>query len=311
MTKTKGVTRKCAYDDCCEFEPVSWNHIYCTRCGCRRKLATDVARVDKESQFEQPLEYQELNIRSAPDGFKVLIINDLHRPFHDRKTLTCIENFWNELKPDLEFYNGDIGDLYCISQYDKNPSRKNSLQDEFDDQRGWLEHRVKKNPGARKVYDPGNHGDRARRWLWKFGPEMSSLRSNDLSEQLGLKEMDFEVINYGSVVNFLSFRMEHGYKTTASKAYPLNTSRWMAIATGSSGLCGHTHRFSHYAWTDSRGSHSYIENGCVCMLGMEYAPFPNWQHAFTWGVVYQNKIHLRPTLIYPDGFYADGEFYRR
>ncbi|KKL23405.1 hypothetical protein LCGC14_2425750, partial [marine sediment metagenome] len=114
-----------------------------------------------------------------------------------------------------------------------------------------------------------------------------------------------------SVVDFLGYRIEHGYKTSASKAYPVNVSRYMAIATGSSGLCGHTHHFSTYAWTDASGSHSYIENGCLCRFDLEYAPFPNWQQAFCYGVVKNNKVHLVPIQIYPDGFRAEGEFYPR
>ena len=104
---------------------------------------------------------------------------------------------------------------------------------------------------------------------------------------------------------------EVGYKTAMSKAYPVDVARWMAVATGSSGLCGHVHRFGHYAWRDARGSHSYIVNGCVSKLSLEYAADPNWQHAFTYGVVHQNKVHLTPVQVYPHGFRAEGEFYPR
>lgn len=303
--------RWCAHDQCCEFTPRSWNHIYCHDCHCKQKVATATKRVGEDERFEQPREFKELSIRSAPDGYRVLIVNDLQRPFHDQKTLTAVENFWDEFKPQLEIYNGDICDLYSLSSFDRNPSRRFHLQDELDDTSSWLERRANKNPTARRVFDEGNHEDHLRRWLWKHGKELSSLRSLELGEQLHLEEHGFEHLDYGSVVTFLGFRIEHGYKTTGSKAYPMNTSRWMAIATGSSGLCGHTHRFSHYSWTDSRGSHSYIENPCLCRLDLEYAPFPNWQHGFTYGTVWRNKVHLVPVLIYPDGFMAQGEFYGR
>ena len=44
---------------------------------------------------------------------------------------------------------------------------------------------------------------------------------------------------------------------------------------------------------------------------MEYNPFPNWQQAFTYGIVHNNKVHLMPVQIYPDGFRAEGQFYTR
>ena len=302
--------RVCAFDACCEFIPHVYNQIYCTEHHCKRKAEFARKRINTQSdQFDQPRLFKELTIRSAPEHFRIIILGDLHRPFHDKRVLAAVERFWTEFQPNLEIYAGDIGDLYTISQYDQNPSRRFRLQDEFDDTATWLESRVKAN-SARRIFIDGNHEDRLRRWLWKYGKELNSLRCLDVEGQFHLKDLGFEHLDYGSVVDLLGYRIEHGYKTTQSKAYPINTSRWMAIATGSSGLCGHTHHFSMYSWTDARGSHSYIENGCLCRMDMEYAPFPNWQHSFTIGTVHRNKLHLTPVPIYPQhGFRAEGEFY--
>lgn len=301
--------RVCAFDACCSFVPHSYNHFYCQEHHCKRKAENAKKRITDADQFEQPRQFKELSIRSAPDGYKVILLGDLHRPFHDQKTLAAVERFWTAFKPNLEIYAGDIADLYTISQYDKNPSRRFRLQDEFDETAAWLESRVKAN-SARRIFINGNHEDRLRRWLWRYGHELNSLRCMEIADQFRLKELGFEHLDYGSVVDLLGYRVEHGFKTTQSKAYPLNTSRWMAIATGSSGLCGHTHHFSMYSWTDARGSHSYIENGCLCRMDMEYSPFPNWQHSFSIGTVHRNKLHLTPVPIYPGhGFRAEGEFY--
>lgn len=301
--------RVCAHDACCEFVPHAYNHYYCPVHRCKRKAENARKRITEDTQFEQPREFRELTIRSAPEGYRVLILGDLHRPFHDQRSLAAVERFWRGFQPNLEIYDGDIADLYTISQYDRNPSRRFRLQDEFDETATWLQARVKANRDARRIFINGNHEDRLRRWLWRYGHELNSLRCMDIEEQFHLKDLGFEHLDYGSVIDLLGYRVEHGYKTTQSKAYPLNTSRWMAIATGSSGLCQHTHHFSMYSWTDAKGSHSYIENGCLCRFDMEYAPFPNWQHAFTYGVVHQNKVHLVPVLIYPNGFRAEGVFY--
>jgi len=304
--------RVCAYDGCCEFEAASWNQKYCPVCKCKRKAENEAKRVtDTDDPFANPRRFEEVHITGMDDKSKIMIVGDLHTPFQDKKTLTAIEHFWDEFQPDLEIYNGDIGDFYSISTFDKNPSRLFDFQKELDAVRAWLNHRAEKNPGARRILDDGNHEDRMRRWLWKKGPELSSLRSLDLDALLGLDELQMERLAYNSVIDLLGYRIQHGNKTSKSNAYPVNVSRYMAVGTGSSGLCGHTHRFSQYAWTDSRGSHSYIESGCLCRFDMEYSPFPNWQQAFTYGVVYNNKVHLVPVQIYSDGFRAEGEFYRR
>ena len=222
-----------------------------------------------------------------------------------------MEHFWDDLKPDLEIYGGDIHDLYTISPFDKNPSRVFSLQDELDIVRGWLEKRAKRHPNAKRIFLEGNHEDRLRRWLWRHGPELSSLRALDVEELLGLKELGFQHLTYRSVVDVLGCRIEHGYRASKSAAYPMNVAQLMARATNSSGLCHHTHRVNIVHWTDARGTHSYRESGCLCRMDLEFAPFPNWQHSISFGHVHYNKLHLTTVPIYEDGFRAEGEFYPR
>jgi len=283
----------------------------------RRKAADlDVTFAKSKSepnseQFDQPREFRELVIDEAPDGYRAIIVNDLQIPFQDKATVEAVSHFWDDFAPDLEVYNGDIFDFYNISSFDKNPTRRFKLQDELDESFGWMDSRAEANPNARRVFIEGNHEDRLRRFLWKFSSELSNLRALEFEELMHFEELGVENLKYMSVLDFLGYRIEHGYKSSASKAYPVNVSRYMAIATGSSGMCGHTHHFSTYAWTDANGSHSYIENGCLCLFNLEYAPFPNWQQAFTYGVVKNNKVHLVPVQIYPDGFRAEGEFYPR
>lgn len=274
-------------------------------------LDVSFTRPTTDDLFEQPREFKELTIGEAPDGYKVIIVNDLQIPFQDKAAVEAVSKFWDDFSPDLEIYNGDIFDFYNISAFDKNPSRRFKLQDELDESYAWLESRADANPSARRIFIEGNHEDRLRRFLWKFSSELSNLRVLEFEKLLGFEELGIENLKYMSVLDFLGYRVEHGYKSSASKAYPVNVSRFMAIATGSSGLCGHTHHFSSYAWTDAGGSHSYIENGCLCRFDLEYAPFPNWQRAFTYGVVKNNKVHLVPVQIYSDGFRAEGEFYAR
>ncbi len=309
LARTPLTTRAC---EICgiDLQASKSNQRYCK--GCRDEARRRRQRVAKLQQpFEEPHEFKEVAQRSAPDGYKVMIVGDLHRPFQDKRTLAAVENFWNEFKPDLEIFNGDLSDWYGLSSWDQNPSRRFKLQDELDDSAAWLEERAKANPSAERILIDGNHEDRLRRFLWRHGPELSSLRALKLESLLRLDKLDIKSLTYNSVYNLLGFRIEHGFKTTVSKAYPTNVSRFMAIATGSSGLCNHTHHASVYRWTDATGSHSYIENGCLCSMNLEYAPFPNWQWSFTYGVVHNNKIHLMPTVIYKDGFRAEGEYYPR
>lgn len=270
------------------------------------KLEQDVEK------FERPREFSELNIDDVPDGYKIIIVNDTQIPFQDPKTLQAVHKFWDDFNPDLEVYNGDIIDFYSISSFDKNPTRAFKLQDELDDSYAWLFSRAEANPNARRIFIEGNHEDRLRRFLWKEAADLSSLRVLNFEELMRFKELGMEDLTYMSVLDFLGFRIQHGWKASGgSTPWPINVGRFMAQKEGSSGLCGHTHRASIYCWTTSRGSHSYVENGCLCRFDLEFAPFPNWQQAFTYGEVKNGKVHTKLVQIYPDGFIANGEFYPR
>ena len=273
----------------------------------------ELTRFEKDvKKFETPREFTVLNIDDAPDGYKMIIVNDTQVPFQDYKTLRAVHAFWDDFQPDLEVYNGDIIDFYSISSFDKNPSRVFKLQDELDNTYSWLYERAEANPDARRIFIEGNHEDRLRHFLWKDGSNLSSLRVLDFEELMRFKDLNMENLTYMSVLDFLGFRVQHGWKASGgSTPWPINVGRFMAQKEGSSGLCGHTHRASIYCWTTSRGSHSYVENGCLCRFDLEYAPFPNWQQAFTYGEVKNGKVHTKLVQIYPDGFIANGEFYPR
>ena len=272
-----------------------------------------LTKLEKDAvQFERPREFSELIIADVPDGYKMIVVNDTQVPFQDYKTLRAVHAFWDDFQPDLEVYNGDIIDFYSISSFDKNPSRVFKLQDELDNTHAWLDERATANPNARRIFIEGNHEDRLRHFLWKDASNLSSLRVLDFEELMRFKELGMENLTYMSVLDFLGFRIQHGWKASGgSTPWPINVGRFMAQKEGSSGLCGHTHRASIYCWTTSRGSHSYVENGCLCRFDLEYAPFPNWQQAFSYGEVKNGKVHTKLVQIYPDGFIANGEFYPR
>ncbi len=273
----------------------------------------NTTRFDREAErFERPRKFEVLKIPEAPDGAKIIVVNDTQIPFQDVATLEAVQHFWDDFAPDLEIYNGDIIDFYSISDFIKDPSRTFKLQDELDEAYQWMFSRAEANPNARRILIQGNHEDRLRRFLAKAGPELSSLTSLEFESLMRLDDLQMETISYRSQVDFLGFLIEHGWKASGGGTpYPINVSRFMASKTGSSGLCGHTHRISLYGWANANGSHSYIENGCLCRMDLEYAPFPNWQQAFSFGVVQNNKVHMNLVQIYPDGFRTEGEWYPR
>lgn len=264
------------------------------------------ASLTKSAIFLRESRFENVVIDSAPNGYRVVIFGDLHRPFHDKKTVRGVSDFMRFLEPNLIIEDGDGQDFYELSQFDKNPQRQHSLQDELDIGRAMLGGWHRDHPNARKIYIGGNHEDRLRRWLWRYG-HLHSLRSLRLEELLDIKDT-WEYYAYGSTVNFLGFLVEHGQRVRSAAGA---SARAMYEFRGSSGLCGHTHRFGVFTRRDSRGTHSYIENGCLCSLEAVYTPQPDWHQAFTYGFAQDGRFHWVAVPIYRDGFRAEGKWWGR
>ena len=273
---------------------------------CRRAAR----QIKKDENFEEPVNFERLEIDSLPDGTRIVIVNDHQIPFQDKPVVAAVSRFMTDWQPHIEVYNGDIADCYLISSFSRNPSRRKNLQQEFDETRLYLDERVTANPSAHRFFLDGNHEERMDRFLKKEAPALHSLRDLDLDRQFRLTEMGFRRLSYKSKLSILGFVIEHGDKASNSKAYPVNVARLKAVETGSSGLCGHTHHCSSYSWTDERGDHTYYENGCLCRFDLEYAAFPNWQHGFSYGEVRKNILHITQVRILDDGFKAAGEDYK-
>ena len=61
-----------------------------------------------------------------------VVLNDLHGQFIDKVAFALALGFIKRQQPDNVVLNGDIVDFYKISNFDKDPLRLESLQDELD-----------------------------------------------------------------------------------------------------------------------------------------------------------------------------------
>jgi len=249
------------------------------------------------------------DIASAKPGERIVIFGDHHYPFVDEVTWRAVSRFVDDFAPHIIVWDGDVGDFYELSVFDKNPNRGFRLKDEITGLRALLfKHRTRWQ-SAQHYYLMGNHEERWNTYLWR-NPQLAGLVS--LEQVLALGEMEFSVLPYGGVLNYLGFAISHG---TRYSSLPNGTARMHATMIGGSGVVEHSHRRGQWTYTDMRGAHTFYEGGCLCRLDPDYIRQrpPNWQQGFLAGVAHQNKVHLHPMAIYDDGFYGafTGEFYRR
>lgn len=213
-----------------------------------------------------------------------VVLNDIQIPFEDKRALNLVLGFTNDLKPHGVILNGDIVDCYSISDFDRSPLSKATLQKEITGAQRLMA-KLARIPN--KLWIGGNHEDRLRRYVWKNPKLLGSMDEGtrervvaamDFPEVFGLGEHGFSWLPYGGTFNLGKLLVTHGSIVSRHSG---QTARAHMDKYGTSVLVGHTHRGGVYYKRDVRGVHAGYENFCLCGLNPEYTQNPNWQQGFS------------------------------
>lgn len=204
---------------------------------------------------------------------RIVQINDLHIPYHDKKTIEVFLKFLKDVKIDKLVIAGDLLDFYELSTFDKDPKRKFTIQDEIDQCYEILKEFKKYCPEIHFI--KGNHESRLKRFLWK-NPSLASIKVLELSKLLNLDSLDIYYHEFEYI--FRKFRFTHGSIVRQDSGA---TAKAELLKYGGSMASGHTHRLGSYIKTDARGTVGAYEGGCMCDLQPEYIEgVPNWTQGF-------------------------------
>lgn len=208
------------------------------------------------------------------------IISDLHVPYHS--VMAC-ESPVKELKRrkiDTLILNGDGADFYSISRHQKNPAKRDLVQ-EIDSMReclGWLRHEF---PKVRFIYKLGNHEERWQHWLWNAMPELSHHGRMDVKEWLDCEKYGIEVVGDQRPLMLGHLPVFHGHELPRGISSPVNPARGAFMRTHSTILVAHSHVTSQHGesnlWHVPTATWS---QGCCCDLTPEYARINKWNHGF-------------------------------
>lgn len=204
---------------------------------------------------------------------KIVQINDLHIPFHDKKSLELFYRFLDDFKPDQIVIAGDMVDFYLLSKFDKDPLRQHTIQSEIDESYEVLKELTKRCSNIHFI--AGNHENRLRKFLWQ-NPSLASIKVLELPSLLSLDTLGIKYHDYQYIFN--GFRFTHGELVRAESG---TTAKAELMKYGNSMASGHTHRLGMFLRTDARGTVGAYEGGCMCNLNPEYVKgVPNWQQGF-------------------------------
>jgi len=216
--------------------------------------------------------------RKVVKPVRALILSDIHIPYHDQAALSIALSFAKDYDPDHIVLNGDIVDFYGASAYRKDPLRINTLQDELDETKAFLQLLRSNHPKTKIDYVIGNHEDRIQRFLLDKAPDLCSLECLALDELLSLKELCIKFVDSKAKLALGELEVTHG--TIVRKASS-SSAKAHYEKYGGSVLIGHVHRLGTFYRTNRWGTHVAIENGYLGRDDFEYVDRPDWQHGFT------------------------------
>lgn len=217
---------------------------------------------------------------------EILVLSDIHLPFHDLQSLTAAIEYGEARQPDVVLLNGDILDCYDISRFMKEQDRP-TITDEIAMGIEFLELLRQAFPQARIIYKLGNHEERMRHYILKNAPQFGNLKALEFEsllqfERLGIERVNREIIKAGKL-NIL-----HGHEMGESVFSPVNPARGYFLKAKANTLVGHYHQSSHHSEGDLNGNKVGVwSTGCLCSLTPEYRPFAytKWKHGFAYVTV--------------------------
>lgn len=219
--------------------------------------------------------------------------SDIHFPYHDPRAINILLQILDYVDPYATFDHGDLMDCTEISKYEKNPTRRVSLQEEIDMAAKFngLVHAIC-HADCQHTFFEGNHEDRIRKKIWEMADrradgELIMLRDVQdalrLESLLGIDGLGWERVPYPEhrVLNN-KIVLIHGNNVSSTSAA---SARKEYLRYGKSGISGHTHRRGVFEHRDYNGFHCWVEMGMLGAIRNDYVSYPDWQQGFlvtTW-----------------------------
>lgn len=211
---------------------------------------------------------------------KVLILSDIHIPYHDVEAIKIALNEGKQQGIDTIYLNGDILDFFMLSFHEKNPKNRPSLRNEIDMAREFFAYLRQEFPNVTIYFKPGNHEYRLERYLYLKAPELLDCEEFKLEILLGLAEFRIIYISKRIKTYFGHLLVEHGDRMKGNGG--VNPARSLYMRYKRHVLAGHFHRKSEHVEKIYDGSLvTAFSTGCLCELEPEYFEVNNHSHGMS------------------------------
>lgn len=250
---------------------------------------------------------------------RIICDGDNHYPVHDPKVQRAKLKFAADIKPDVWVNVGDHYDFFSVSKYDKEPDRRETLQDEFDSSVSYWEDVCDVTKGD-VHYLQGNHEHRLER-LIRDMPGLHNLRGLALGKLADLPSR-VKWRAYGEDLRLGRLLFMHGDNVGGRFGVASPASWVLSNMPGINVVFGHFHR-SEVKLRTARDPDGGARTFVACAQGHgsdvrkakydKRCPYQDWQHGFTYIETYRvdgkERFQIHPIVIVDGRFAWNGRVY--
>ena len=211
------------------------------------------------------------------DAKRVLVLSDIHLPYHSIEAVTAIFDYAKNENPDTILLNGDTIDFFQLSRFCKEP-KKRSFAHELAAFKEFFEilHKTFK---AKVIFKLGNHEERYNHFLWMKAGELDGVDEFNLENIIKARAEGVEVIGAKRIIKAGDLNIVHGHEFGGSVFSPVNIARGLFLRAKVSAMQGHNHQTSEHTESNMNGGiTTTFSTGCLCELHPAYLPINKWNH---------------------------------
>lgn len=213
-------------------------------------------------------------------GKRILGLFDIHFPYHSLSALTGAIMDGKKMKPDTILLGGDCIDFYQGSDYVKDKTKK-QIVDELNIFAEFIAVLRKEFPKARIVFKEGNHEERYNTFLYKKAGELLGIPEYTLEAIIRKRAGDIDYVGQKRIIKAGELNIIHGHEFRGGISTPVNIARGLFLKAKVSCMQGHNHATSEHTETDMNGKITTTWSiGCLSELHPDYMPLNKWNHGF-------------------------------
>jgi predicted phosphodiesterase len=215
----------------------------------------------------------------ALESKRLLVLSDIHIPYHSIDALSCTFDYAKKEKPDAILLNGDTLDFFGLSRFAKDPKAR-SFAHELKTFKEFMDV-LKKTFNAKIYFKIGNHEERYFHFLWMKAHEIVGVEEFELENIIKSRAEGIEIIKDKRIMKAGDLSIIHGHEFGGSVFSPVNIARGLFLKGKVSAMQGHNHSTSEHTESNMNGEITTTWSlGCLSELHPAYLPINKWNWGF-------------------------------